>query len=112
MHVEYRMNQPKTFISSVKSKKKLQSKEVFEKGKIIVYNWNCHKSPVARASFRPYCNVQIQRTFSYSRMVPNKQDPELSVVYSYRKYEIAKNFKSDELFPPIQDRAGTAFFKS
>jgi len=112
MHVEYRMNQPKTFISSVKSKKKLQSKEVFEKGKIIVYNWNCHESPVARASFRPYCNVQIQRTFSYSRMVPNKQDPELSVVYSYRKYEIAKNSKSDELFPPIQDRAGTAFFKS
>jgi len=45
-------------------------------------------------------------------MVPNKQDPELSVVYSYRKYEIAKNSKSDELFPTIQDRAGTAFFKS
>jgi len=48
-----------------------------------------------------------------SSISPNKQypDAELSVVYSNRKSEIAKNAKLDEIFPPIQDRAGTAFFK-
>jgi len=83
--------------------------ENFRLQQITIVNWNCHRSPVATASLHPYCNVQIQRT----RMVPNKQDPELSVVYSKGnlKSEIAKNAKSDKIFPPVQDRAGTAFFK-